>query len=58
MCAKCPWEEYLDTIDSLLDDGRYRFATSTLDGIRAWVETNEHITPAQMTAIDNISGSK
>ena len=58
MCKSCDWESYIDDIDNALDDEDYEFAEDSLSGIKSWVEENEHITPAQKQAIDNIISSR
>ena len=58
MCEACGWEEYADKIKDLIDDGRYEFALDTLEGIGEWVEAHSHITDKQITAVDNIEGSR
>lgn len=57
MCSKCDWETYLEDISDMLSNSDYFFAQDTLEGIREWVEENEHITPAQKQAVENIYDS-
>jgi len=57
MCSKCEWVLYLQEIDDLLVSGDYDFAQDTLEGIKDWVEKNEHITAGQIKAINNIEES-
>ena len=57
MCQTCDWEEELDRISGLVEDGRYDFALETLEGILRWVEDQEHVTQKQRMAIDNIEMS-
>lgn len=57
MCDDCEWVDQLDAIDDLLEDERYEFAQDTLEGIREWVEENEHITDGQKKAINNIASA-
>ncbi|MBN1250155.1 MAG: hypothetical protein JXC32_20995 [Anaerolineae bacterium] len=68
MCEECAWESALDNIshardllndlrDHRSDDRAQDFADSVeerLDGFAEWIETNEHVTPKQEEAIDNI----
>ena len=54
MCQDCEWEGLLEQIDQLLDDEQYEFAQDTLEGIREWVEEQEHCTEKQKTAVQNI----
>lgn len=58
MCDTCNWNLYVDTIDTLLDDGEYDFASDTLYGIRDFAEENEHITEGQKKAVENIHNSR
>jgi len=46
------WEEFIETIDELLDD--YAWAEDTLMGIREWVVEHEHVTDKQRQAVKNI----
>ena len=57
MCTCC-YQEYVDTIDEMLLDENYEFATETLDNIREWISSNEFITDNQITAIENIKNSR
>lgn len=68
MCDHCDWVIALDDIDTALEridemplaslpDTAEDFASSairTLEGIRDWVGSHEHVTEAQMGAITNI----
>lgn len=45
-------EDYLATIDILLDDDRIEWAWDTLEGIRNYVKSNRHITQRQMDTVD------
>jgi len=58
MCADCDWEEALEQANRLLDDGRFVFATQTVEGIADWIESNQHVTDAQQEALNNIERSK
>lgn len=58
MCDKCGWEELLETIEEMLEDDTYEFAADTLEGIEEWVNDNEHCTPRQEEAVENIRSSK
>ena len=53
MC-ECCYQEYIDTVDEMLLDEKYEFATDTLLGIRDWAEENEFITDRQIDGIENI----
>jgi hypothetical protein len=55
MCDLCDWDETLDRIDELLNDDSLEWASDTLNGIRDWVEDNEHVTPGQSNAVENIA---
>ncbi len=55
MCDDCDWQEHVERIDELLAQERAEFASDTLEGIREWVVQQEHITPKQVRAIDNIA---
>jgi hypothetical protein len=54
MCGHCEYEYWLEEIFELQEIGDYDWAADTLDGIRTWVEENEHITERQKEAIENI----
>lgn len=54
MCSRCDWEDVLERIEEMLGDSDYDFARDTLEGIREWVEDEEHVTERQKTAVDNI----
>ena len=56
MC-ECCYQEYIDTVDEMLLDEKYEFATDTLLGIRNWAEENEFITDRQIDGIENIKKS-
>ena len=57
MCNSCGWEAHLVEIEEMLEDENYEFASDTLEGIRDWIEENNHITENQQMAIENISNS-
>ena len=42
-------------MDDLLEDDRYSYAIETLEGIREWCAKNEHVTPKQAEAVENIA---
>lgn len=54
MCKHCLYEEYIETIEDLLDDLDFEWAQDTLSGILNWITDHNHITEEQITAIDNI----
>lgn len=54
MCVYCDYQMWIDRIDDLLFDEQYADANDTLEGIRDWVESHEHITLKQRNAIENI----
>lgn len=58
MCEHCEWEELLEQIDDMLGQEKYEFAADTLNGIKDWVEANEHCTDGQQIAVGNIEASK
>ena len=47
------WRGWLDRINEAIDSGDYDWADS-LVGIAEWVEENQHITDAQIRAVENI----
>lgn len=57
MCMTCEWEKLIDEIDDMLLDEDYIFASDTLEGIREWVEENQHCTSKQREAVRNIKES-
>jgi hypothetical protein len=57
MCEDCDYEDLISTIDDLLDDDRYEFASDTLSGIHDTVEEKEHCTDNQRQAVENIQNS-
>jgi hypothetical protein len=58
MCSNCSWQEFLEEIEELSADERYKFAVGTLDGIHNWVEESEHATDNQKKVIANIRHSR
>lgn len=54
MCINCDWEKILKRINTLLEKDDYEWAFDTLEGIKEWIEEHEHVTDAQMLAIENI----
>lgn len=54
MCDGCEWENRLDQANEMLDDVSLEFAYDTIEGIRDWIEENEHATEQQCDALDNI----
>mgnify|MGYP001358390566 CR=1 FL=1 len=63
MCSTCDWRDALEEIRDVLADVELLperaegFAASVeekLDSMAAWIEENEHVTDAQMTAIANM----
>lgn len=54
MCRDCAWEDAVESIEEMLDDKDFEFASETLEGILNWVKEKEHITTGQETAIANI----
>lgn len=54
MCADCPHEKTRERIRKLFGNRRYFWASATLGGIHRMVEDRQHVTPGQITAIDNI----
>ena len=64
MCRDCDWEDFLADADRVLDDipslpdRASEFSHSVqerIEGIVAWVEDNEHVTPKQKQALENMS---
>jgi len=53
----CNWEQLIDEVDDMLLETDYAFASNTLEGIREWVETNQHCTFKQREAVKNIKNS-
>ena len=54
MCDNCDWEGLVEEIDELLGDDAAEWATETLEGIQRTVLSNEHCSPGQQSAVDNI----
>ena len=54
MCDSCDWEDVLEEIDDMVSEERYDFAADTLNGIRDWIEENQHVTERQKDAVTNI----
>jgi hypothetical protein len=64
MCEVCGWQAALENIESALEDidgipeeGEEfgALVRENLESIRAWVEEQNHVTPAQVVAIGNMS---
>jgi len=54
MCQDCKWGDLLADINDMIESGEYDWAEDTLGGIADWIEENEHCTPGQRTAVENI----
>ncbi len=63
MCDVCSYEDWLDDIAEQIDlldglsEAAYDFAVSVeekLSSMAEWIEQNEHITPKQILAIQNM----
>jgi len=56
MCNECKWQDVSDLIDAMAKDpeGRWAWAEETLEGIDGWLVDNEHVTPRQRSAVQNI----
>lgn len=46
--------EYLAILEDMLNSGDYRYAEQTLADIYSFIEKNDHITDAQIQAVENI----
>ena len=64
MCDECDWGSYDSKIDEVIEkiedlpekaEDFGQSAMQTLEGIQGWITSNEHITDAQMSAVDNIA---
>lgn len=51
-------QKYKDKINDMLLDEAYEFANDILKKFLVFIETREHLTPAQQIAIDHILKSK
>lgn len=54
MCKNCDWEYTLEEIKALEENRQASFASNTLESVRNWVESNQHITDKQRAMIENI----
>lgn len=54
MCSKCEYKKYINICEDILSDWDNDWCWDTIEGIKNWVEDNEHITDAQKEAINNI----
>ena len=57
MCDLCAWEEVVEEIQGMLEEEEFEFASDTLEGIKDWIQENEHCTEAQKDAVQNIKES-
>lgn len=57
MCFDCEWEENLDICNDILDDSDNEWCFNTIQGIKKWIEENEHVTENQINAIENIQAA-
>lgn len=57
MCDHCDYEDELDRATKMIEQGLYDFALETIEGIQEWIQENEHVTDAQIRALDNIERS-
>lgn len=58
MSTKEEIDDFLEEIDALREDDRYKFADTTLSGIRKTVEDTKQISARQRQAIKNIRESR
>lgn len=58
MCQGCDWETFLETIEEIMDDHAYEFASDTIGGIYDTVQERKHCTDGQKKAIANIKKSQ
>ncbi len=58
MCNHCDFENVKGRIEDLLESGEVNFAQETLENIYSWIEENDHVTPKQRQAVENIARSK
>lgn len=59
MCKMCMWTDLLDEIEEMQGNFElYGFAEDTLSGIADWIVKNEHVTPSQIEAVENIRSSR
>ena len=55
MCDSCDYEEYLEKIEELTEECKLAKSTRCfVEGVFEWVEEHRHITPEQMSRIDQI----
>ena len=63
MCDACTWEDWMDTIEGILDEAEdlperaEDFAVSVIEKLESmleWVQENQHITEKQIDAIRNM----
>ena len=55
MCEYCEFEDFLETIDEMMEESKYEFAMETIEGIKEWVLEHGHCTKKQKEAIKNIA---
>lgn len=58
MCESCDWGSLQNQIEAMLDSGEFEWASDTLEGILSTIESKEHSTDAQQTAVDNIAAAR
>jgi hypothetical protein len=54
MCNECKYGKYIKICDGILEDWDNSWCWDTIEGIKNWVLTAEHITEKQIIAIENI----
>jgi hypothetical protein len=54
MCERCEWWIWLDEIDSLLSEPKYKFAYPALRGIKANIARREHINGIELRALQSL----
>lgn len=57
MCDKCDYEHYLVLIESLYDEDLRLSTYDFLEGVYDWVLSHNHITEAQIEAVEEIKNN-
>jgi hypothetical protein len=55
MCDSCEWQDAVQEIAKSISEDDSQFGVETLQKIQEWVLANQHVTPKQLEAIENIT---
>lgn len=56
--GSCGWHEYVETIDEMLEDEDYGYASAFLEEVSDWISDHKHVTVNQKRAINRIKSKR